>query len=300
MVAPHSYAIASGHCDSGRGAFTTYIFPLKQRPSRSRARVSCGVVVTRAIECHRYRCARRPANSASPRVVSGSGSKQITLTLGIFGAQTLPWPQYFEPREITTTGARCAHASPSTVSRRSPDPFIITIASTRNGIPCCGQTNNRAVAMPNPANMTKSAMTIYRRPLFRSLLFRRLRRGEWLRRDERTADDKIPRLLSRDHQSRCISQPTALTANREPRIASGCDPVLAYHRKTDEIDNMASRSENNLGLLREGSTRRIAGCEPLVQEALHAVLGRNGSAANLPIMISSGRLQWHSPDLQFG
>ena len=97
------------------------------------------------IECQRYCFARRPANSASPRVVAGLGSKQVTLTLGILGAQTLPRPQYGEPREITTLGARCAHARLRAVSGRWPDPFSMTIASTREGMPCCGQTNKHAV-----------------------------------------------------------------------------------------------------------------------------------------------------------
>ena len=46
----------------------------------------------------------------SPRVVAGSGAKQITLTPAICGAQPLPLPHPGETREITTTGARCAQA----------------------------------------------------------------------------------------------------------------------------------------------------------------------------------------------
>jgi hypothetical protein len=61
------------------------------------------------------------------------------LTLGIFGAQTLPWPEYREPLEIAIMGARCAHARPSAVLSRFPDPFNMKIASTRDGMPCGDQ-----------------------------------------------------------------------------------------------------------------------------------------------------------------
>jgi hypothetical protein len=98
-------------------------------------------------------------NSASPRVVAGFGSKQIIRTLGIFGAQTLPWPQNGELCEITRTGARCIQASFRAVSRRSPGPLNITRASTRAGIPCAGQTNKRAVAtLKATRNSTAAAM----------------------------------------------------------------------------------------------------------------------------------------------
>ena len=125
------------------------MLPGKQRCTRSRARVSCGVVVTRTTECQWSRRARRPVNSASPRVVAGSGQKQITLTPGICGAQLLPLAQYGEPREITTTGARCAQARLRAVGRRSPGPLSITMALTWPGIPRSGHTNRRAVAAPN-------------------------------------------------------------------------------------------------------------------------------------------------------
>jgi hypothetical protein len=60
---------------------------------RSRARESCGVIATSAIECQWYCLARRPAYSTSPWVVAGLGSKQITLTFGTGGAQKSPWPK---------------------------------------------------------------------------------------------------------------------------------------------------------------------------------------------------------------
>src|SRR5215831_16822215 len=130
------------------------MLPGKQRPTRSRARVSCGVVVTRATERQWYRRARRPAYSASPCVVAGLGEKQITLTPGMRGAQPPPLAQYGEPREITTTGARCAQARPREVGRRLPGPLSITMASTRAGIPRSGHTNRRAVATANTATRT--------------------------------------------------------------------------------------------------------------------------------------------------
>jgi hypothetical protein len=37
-------------------------------------------MVTNATDCQWYFIAKRPTNSASPFVVDGSGSKQITLT----------------------------------------------------------------------------------------------------------------------------------------------------------------------------------------------------------------------------
>jgi hypothetical protein len=83
------------------------------------------------------------------------------LTLGIFGAQTLPWPEYREPLEIAIMGARCAHARPSAVLSRFPDPFNMKIASTRDGMPCGDQTNNRADAAPNPARMISKAVARY-------------------------------------------------------------------------------------------------------------------------------------------
>ena len=100
-----------------------------------------------------------------PLVVAGSGSKQITVTCGIGGAQTLPWPQTGEPREITTKGARCCQARSRAVFSRSPDPLSITIALTWAGIPRSGQMNNRAVAAVNATTAATSVMTTHRQRL---------------------------------------------------------------------------------------------------------------------------------------
>ncbi len=97
--------------------------------------------------------------------MAGSGLKQITLTPGILAAQPLtPWLEYGVPREITSIGARCARASRSATARRSPGPSSITMASTLAGMPCCGQTNKRAVATPSPVSKTsKTEMTCRQR-----------------------------------------------------------------------------------------------------------------------------------------
>ena len=50
------------------------------------------MIATSAIECQWYCLASRAAYSASPWVVGGLGSKQITLTFGTGGAQKSPWP----------------------------------------------------------------------------------------------------------------------------------------------------------------------------------------------------------------
>jgi hypothetical protein len=55
-----------------------------------RARVSCASVVTSTIECQPYRFASWPANSASPRVLPGSASKQMSFTPGVLGGQGPP------------------------------------------------------------------------------------------------------------------------------------------------------------------------------------------------------------------
>jgi hypothetical protein len=109
--------------------------------------------------------ASRPTNSASLCVVADSGSKQITVTCEIFGAHMLPCPQYGDPREITSTGARCSQPSQRAVLRRLPDPFSITIALTYAGIPCSGQMNKRAVRATSPTRITAAASAVIRQLL---------------------------------------------------------------------------------------------------------------------------------------
>ena len=57
-----------------------YTGPAKQRSTRRRPREAWGVMVTSAIDSQWYFLARRPTYSASPFVVDGFGSKQITVT----------------------------------------------------------------------------------------------------------------------------------------------------------------------------------------------------------------------------
>jgi hypothetical protein len=64
---------------------------------------------------------------------------------------------------MTSTGALRSHPSCSAVSRRSPGPFSITIASTLAGMPSCGHTSSSAVATQKPTTSTATTETMCQR-----------------------------------------------------------------------------------------------------------------------------------------
>ena len=118
-------------------------------------------MVTSTIERQWYRAASRPMNSASPRVLPGFGSKQMTFVSDVFGGHGPPYP--IQPCETTSTGARCCLASCRATPTVSPSPASITIASTCVGAPSAGHTNSRAVARQN-ATIRASTTINVRRP----------------------------------------------------------------------------------------------------------------------------------------
>jgi hypothetical protein len=170
-VAPHSYAISPGQEESGSPTVTANTFPLKHRSIRRRARESCGVAVTSAMVRQPYFLARRPTNSASPRVLAGLGSKHISLTAGTGGGHGPPYPSL--PLETTRTFALCSRARRTAAVSRGPGPASMTIAFTCDGIPVAGQIKSRAVSAQNRTTTSMAALNTRRRHLAVSISPRR-------------------------------------------------------------------------------------------------------------------------------
>ena len=106
---------------------------------------------------------REPAGEpASPRVLAGFGSKQMSFTPGTAGGHGPPYP--CRPCETARIGARCSRASCSATGRRLPGPASITIAPTQAGIPSVGHTKSRAVAKPNTTAKASAATDARRQP----------------------------------------------------------------------------------------------------------------------------------------
>src|ERR1700744_4270703 len=120
-----------------------------------RARVSWSGVVTSTMDRQPYWRARRPAASASPWVVSGSGWKQITRGAWLRGRHRLGGTS--RPSEMASTGARSRAASSRPFPSRSPGPPSTTMASTRAGMPWAGQTNRRPVTAAKITTRTITA-----------------------------------------------------------------------------------------------------------------------------------------------
>jgi len=118
------------------------------------------------------RTSRRPSSSSFSRTRRRSAADPVSGISTRRGkhpdGQTLPC---YGTRPAGSSGQgsrRRRSASFRAASTRSPGPSSMTIASTCAGIPCCGQTNRRAVIMANPVSTINSAITTRRRRLLRS------------------------------------------------------------------------------------------------------------------------------------
>jgi hypothetical protein len=129
-------------------AATKLVVPAYQRLTRRRARVTWYVEVTTTSDFQARLWASEPSARASPRVLSGSGRKQMTSKLEV-PLQRRFAPGHFgsSPFAITRAGAVSACISSSALVRRSPcPPASTTTASARVGESVSGQRRSLAVA----------------------------------------------------------------------------------------------------------------------------------------------------------